>query len=161
MSFRQTADLPEMATVVFPEDFVYHDRQVEVDGRDGYITQAILTQQPRTSGVSPDVIRVHFDRPVEVLGVNISVDIGSEMHLVEVAAGIGWDAYGADKDGALMHTSYSGRNSGKIDEQVWFVGGGFLVDTDEWVAVSAWLQNASVGTYGVSPEVIIWYQPGS
>lgn len=134
---------------------VFHDRHVQVTGRGGYIAQAVLTQSPRTSGRSPDVIRVFFDQPVELLGIGVSVDIGN-LALTEVSVGVGWEEYEMNASGAVLHTSHIG--VGQIDEQVWFEGAPLPVRQGEWVAVTAWLQNRTEALKGVSPEVVLWYQ---
>jgi hypothetical protein len=101
---------------------------------------------------------VFFDRPVEILGAAISVDIGGFTPLVEVSVGVGWERYEVNATGAVLHTSHAGA-AGKIDEQVWFEGAPLPVDSGEWVAITAWLQNAGDVPKGVSPEVVLWYQP--
>lgn len=138
------------------------DKSSEVHG---VIVQEILNQQPRSSGFSQDAIHVNFDAPVEIVGVAVSVDIGTSMELVEVSAGINSQrGYGkAHTADWLIHTSYAGdpwsSAGGKIDEQVWFgPGDGFRVCPDDFVGVGAWLQNQGQVVDGVSPEVLFYYR---
>lgn len=154
---------PGFTTVRDPVERV-HPRhfQVRERGLDGAIVQAEMLQTSLTSGPSPDVIVVTWAQPVIVRGVSISVDVGGGTDLVEVAVGRNWENYSYNDLGGLLHTSYFGETGGAIDEQIWFSGSGVAVDTDEWVAVTAWLRNATTNAeVGISPEVILYFEPAT
>lgn len=131
--------------------------------------QRIQYQEPRTSGPSPDRLAFVFDAPARVVGVVVSVDIGSTLTLAEWAIGIDVPVpYGLVEEGThehrefvardwLLHVSDASSGPSKIDEQAWF-GEGFAVEAGDAVTVDAWLLNASEERTGVSPEVIIYYE---
>lgn len=136
------------------------------------MVQRVMYQEARTTGPSPDRLRVTFDAPVVILGVLLSVDIDGPA-LVEFAVGIDPPApYGLVEPGEgdhreftardwLLHASDSnGGRPSKIDEQAWYPGG-FPLALGEAVILDAWLGNQLGYRTGVSPEMIVFYRATS
>lgn len=163
---------PPMQTTPDPPEL--NVKRVEVTASDdlgkpgmlrSVMVQAEFSQAPRTSGVSPESIYVEFDEMVTIVGVLVSVDVGSDIDLAEVAVAVNdRRGYSLSRDADwLIHTSYASHaataGGGKIDESMWFGGnGGFVVRPRDHVAVGAWLQNRDAKrTAAVSPEVILYY----
>lgn len=166
---------PSMRTVLTPTPDPYwlDVNPTEDAGKPGtarsVMGQLILSQEPRTSGPSPDSLRFRFGAPVEVTGVVISVDIHGPQ-LVEVVASVNAEhPYGIEAPGDgrnqpfvardwLLHTSDA--NDGgpsKIDEQISLPEPVELAAGD-WVGISAWLGNTTITEQAVSPEVIVFYR---
>jgi hypothetical protein len=119
---------------------------------------ALLRQDPRTTGVSPDTLRFRFDAPAVVLGVGVSVDIWGPK-LTEVVVGINQVVpYGTEARDWLIHTSDATDGPSKIDERAWFGEDGFVVEAGDYVGVGAWLLNDTDRMQGITPEVIVYYR---
>jgi len=163
MSSTPTTSLHDVETVLDPSVTV-HERLVELerDDLDGFLAYAPLRQLSHTSGPSPDVIKVFFEKPVDVYGVSVSVDVEPRLELVEVSVGRNWENYRGNTLGSLIHTSAVdgiGRGS-VIDERAWF-DKPFRIDASEWLAVTAWIFNRAASEVEVHPEVTFWFQPAS
>ena len=119
-----------------------------------------------TSGISPNVTRLIFEKKVEIVGILVSVDhTNGNMSLAEFEARInainsGY-GYGENRN-ALIHTSFAGdriTNYGKTDEHIWFgKNSGIEVAADNWISFGAWLANEELNKSGLSPEFIVWYR---
>lgn len=146
-------------TQVEDPDQTFHDLTFPVErvGLDGVLAYAPFRQSAMTAGRSPDVIRVRWSEPVEVLGVSVSIDSPDVLELVEVAVGRNWSEYGGNVNGAMIHvtTTYGD----PIDERVRFDGKGFEVGAHEWVAITAWISNHSTVDELLHPETIIYFRP--
>lgn len=128
--------------------------------------QRIQSQEPRTSGPSPDTLRFVFDAPARIVGVRISVDVWRPLTLAEWAIGINAATpYGLVEAGTHEHREFVARDwllhvsstGDSIDQQAWF-GEGFEVGAGDAVTVDAWLQNSGTELAGLSPEVIVYYE---
>ncbi len=124
-----------MSTELDPEP-VIHEVTVQAGGvgMQSVMGQGTFRQHARTTGVSRDTLRFTFDRPVEVVGVLVSVDIRG-MSITEVVVGINQPvAYGLEADAWLIHTSDASDGPSKIDEQAWFPVP-FEVGPDDYIGV--------------------------
>lgn len=161
---------PDMVTVAVPDEHNIESFTAnplsdadKASSIHGAMLQTILTQDARTTGTSPESIHLTFEAPAEIVGIAVSVDISSDMSIVEVAAGINDErGYGQSRTADwLIHTSYAASDirSGKIDESVWYGSGeGFAVKAGDHVAVGAWLSNVATNASGISPEVVVYYR---
>lgn len=126
------------------------------------MVQHMLTIDPHTCGVSGDQLRVRFDQPVEVTGVDISVDIGGPLELVEVMASANGEA-GYDRDAdrtgdPLAHTSWAPVNGApRAIDKTTILPAPISVPAGGFVTIGAWLCGGT-GQPRVSPEVILHYR---
>jgi hypothetical protein len=116
--------------------------------------QLRFRQSPRTSGPSLDRLDFHWDAPVRIVGVLVSVD-DRDMAMTEMAVGIGAENYGIAAGDWLIHTSDTAGGP-STDEHIWFPVP-YDVGPDEAVNVTAYLFNSWTVEHWVSPEVIVYY----
>ncbi len=132
------------------------------NGLHGYLFHKNFRQFPFQTGVSIDAAKVTFTEPVEILGIWVSLDVGSRLTLVEFAARVnGQLGYfeGSQYD-YLIHTTYNqdfGMN-GRLDEHIFFgESNAFLLDADDYLLIGAFLYNQSGSMEQVAAEILIYY----
>lgn len=152
-------------TVSEPQSYDVHSVKVaprdnEGGGMHGRIFQLPFKQAGRTSGRSPSVLSIQFEKAVEIHGIVASVDCWKSTRLVEFAGGLNQTpAYQTNgPNEMLFHVSFAtNTTAGKIDEQFWFKEP-FLASTDDLLNIGAWIQNISGAESSVSPEFIIYFK---
>lgn len=160
-----------------PEGFTHRYRPeplptyIDLEPGEGVRTemgQLVQTQEPHTSGPSPESLRFRFTQPGQILGVSISVDIDGP-ELVEHVIGINvphpygisedhQDGEPFEGDGWLLHVSdANGGQPSKIDEQL-MLPHPVDMEAGDYISVDAWIGNQLPVPAGASPEVIVFYR---
>lgn len=119
-----------------------------------------FTMSDFTCGRSGDELRFRFDAPAQVIGVDLSVDLGGSMELVEVMVAAHGETGYHEEDRStdpLLHAGYvQGDGSPNIEETVMLPYGVDLAAGDH-ITVGAWLCSTGVDQE-VHPEVIVFYR---
>ncbi len=155
-----------MRTIAAPEpldirEVVVRKEQEREGGIHSRLLMHCFSQQGRTAGVSPNVLRVRWNHEVEILGAAVSVDVDHNIILAEFVASINTNLGYEGNSEALFHMTFS-RMPNELDrdkdQTVWFgPSSPFVLTPNDFLSIGAWIGNVHTAPLCVYAELIVYY----